>query len=201
MITEQQSNDYVESLRLKMRGTLLRQDSPLDVGLIKSILDTLRSLGVKMPTDEEFLRVATTALGPLVYLPNGLTAEGRILAGTHALEHVDQFHWGEYHGAAGIRPGFDMAWLYLMTGQGRVRLEQRANRAMWEVAHIGLKKPLPTVDEACAFLESGYLLSEDDKKLSHELAASWLTEVGYGIADTAAGQEGIEYIRSSGLQL
>jgi len=194
MITAEQSDLYLEHVRKSVGGSLLQEKSALDIGFVKHMLNTLRALGVKIPSDEEFLEFQTTAIGPMLYLPSGLGPEKRLLAGVHGFEHVSQFQRGEYEDDAGIPEGFAMAFLYLSNGQARVRLEQRANRAAWEVAHIGLKKSLPTVEEVCGIFETGYFLSDDDKKLSKELALQWLTEVRYDIADTAAGRACLEKI-------
>lgn len=199
MISAEHSDGCIEHVRKSVGAMILKERSALDIGVVKHLLGALRALGVKIPSDEEFLEFQTTTIGTMLYLPNGMDAEKRLFAAIHGLEHVSQFQKGEYEGDGGIKDGMEMAFLYLANGQARARLEQRANRAAWEVAHIALKKPLPKIEEACSFLEVGYLLSEDDKKLSRELAAQWLTEVRYGIADTVAGRSGIDYLKSVGV--
>jgi hypothetical protein len=199
MISSENSDACLEHVRKIVGATILREKSLIDIGFVKHFLAVLRSLGVAIPSDEEFLELQTTTIGPMLYIPDGLPAERRLFVGIHGLEHASQFHKGEYEDKVGIREGLAMAFLYFTQGQARVRLEQRANRAAWEVLHIGLGVRLPTTEEACSFLETGYVLSENDRKLSKELAAQWLTEVKYNIADTTAGRAGIEFLKSAGI--
>lgn len=198
-VTEAQCKSYLDILARKTGGKLVKKQSAFEMEMIAKVFDLIRKAGVSVPSEEDFLNRYATTLGPLVYLPDGWDPMTRLLVGTHEFEHVAQWNHGEFESDLGIPGRLDFAWLYLTNGEARVRLEQRANRAYWEVAHIGLGLPLPEVSEACRFLEAGYALSGSDLELSKMLATTWLNEVRYQLVDTEAGAAGIDALRSVGI--
>ena len=201
-VTEAQFQAFQKQLLRPLGGRLINRESAYEMGLIARLFDFLHELGLPLPPREEFLNGYATTLGPMVYLPSGWDPTTKLITLVHEAEHVSQWNTGEFDDDVGIAGHFDMAFLYLTSGQARVRLEQRAARAAGEFIHAVSDLPrLPSIAEATRFLEAGYLLGGEDLAFANDLAVHWLTEVGHGMYDTTAGREAIRVAQTLGIRL
>lgn len=204
MITEAQFQSFQRALLSRMGGRLINRESAYEMGLIGQLFDFLHNLGFPLPSREEFLSNFATTLGPMVYMPSSWDPQTKLITLVHEAEHVRQWATGEFEDDVGIDGHFDMAFLYLFNGQGRVRLEERAARAAGEFVHARRRSDgprLPSIDEATRFLEVSYALGADDLQFSRDLATHWITEVGHGFYDTTAGRAAIEIAEQQGIFL
>jgi len=183
----------------KFHGMVIDKTQATEMAIVGNIFEILHVVGVNVPTAAEFKANFATTLGPLVYLPSGWDSRTQIDVGTHEFTHVDQFWTGEFKGDVGFGAGFGFAYLYLMEPEARVRAEQHAMRAQWELKHLAFGEPLPKPKDCAMILEHGYMLDASALKLAEDLAEVWLTEVYYGKVDTDTGAEAIRIVKALGI--
>lgn len=199
-ITEADVRYFNAEMGRRFRGRVMDKAGSVEMEYVAKILDAIRLIsGKPLPTAQEFLENYATTLLVAIYMPSKWSPELKIEAGTHEFTHVDQLWNGEFDGDAGFGSGFNFAYLYLAEEQARVRAEQRALRAQWEVSHIAFGKPLPHPREMATILEGGYALGPDALKLSEDLAEVWITEVHYGKVDTDTGEHAIKLLQTMGV--
>jgi len=199
-LTDLDARYFLSEMGNRLRGRVLDKAHAVEMQIVANVLDTVRLVaGASLPDAQTFMRDYATTIGPLVYLPDGWDAKTRIDVGTHEFEHVNQFWRGEYGGVGGFSAGPSFAYLYLMDEEVRVRAEQRAMRAQWEVRRVVFGEELPHPSTFATILEGGYALSDKGLKLARDLAEIWTTEVHYGRIDTAAGETAIRVLTAAGL--
>lgn len=199
-LTDLDARYFLSEMGNRLRGRVLDKAHAVEMQIVANVLDTVRLVaGASLPDAQTFMRDYATTIGPLVYLPDGWDAKTRIDVGTHEFEHVNQFWRGEYGGVGGFSAGPSFAYLYLMDEEVRVRAEQRAMRAQWEVRRVVFGEELPHPSTFATILEGGYALSDKGLKLARDLAEIWTTEVHYGRIDTAAGEAAVRVLTAAGL--
>ena len=199
-LVEMDARYFLSEMGNRLRGRVIDKTHAVEMQVVANVLDTVRLVaGAKLPDAQTFMRDYATTIGPLVYLPEGWDTKTLIEVGTHEFEHVNQFWRGEYGGSVGFGSGPSFAYLYLMDEEVRVRAEQRAMRAQWEVRRVAFGEELPHPSTFATILESGYALSDKGLKLARDLAEIWTTEVHYGRIDTAAGEAAIRVLTAAGL--
>ena len=199
-LVEMDARYFLSEMGNRLRGRVIDKTHAVEMQVVANVLDTVRLVaGVKLPDAQTFMRDYATTIGPLVYLPEGWDTKTLIEVGTHEFEHVNQFWRGEYGGSVGFAAGPSFAYLYLMDEEVRVRAEQRAMRAQWEVRHVVFGDEMPHPSTFATILESGYALSDKGLKLARDLAEIWTTEVHYGRVDTAAGEAAIRVLSAAGM--
>lgn len=199
-LTAMDARFFLSEMSNRLRGRVLDKSQAVEMQIVASVLDVVRvATGQRLPDAQTFMRSYATTIGPLVYLPEGWDPRTLIDVGTHEFEHVNQFWRGEFGGSVGFGGGASFAYLYLMDEEVRVRAEQRAMRAQWEVRRVVFGEDLPHPSTFATILEQGYALSDKALTLSRDLAEIWTTEVHYGRIDTTAGDVAIRVLSSMGL--
>ena len=199
-LTEMDVRYFLSEMGNRLRGRVIDKTSAVEMQIVANVLDTVRLVaGAKLPDATTFMQQYATTIGPLVYLPEGWSREMVVEVATHEFEHVTQFWRGEYgSGGGGFGAGPSFAYLYLMDEEVRVRAEQRALRAQWEMRRAVFGHELPHPSTFVEILERGYALSEKSLRLARDLAEVWTTEVHYGRVDTTAGEVAIRVLSAMG---
>lgn len=199
-VTAMDARFFLSEMGNRLRGRVLDKTHAVEMQIVANVLDTVRiATGGALPDAQTFMKDYATTIGPLVYLPEGWDPRTMIDVATHEFEHVNQFWRGEFGGSGGFGGGASFAYLYLMDEEVRVRAEQRAMRAQWEVRRAVFGEDLPPPNVFATILEQGYALSPKALRLSRDLAEVWTTEVHYGRVDTTAGEVAIRVLSSMGL--
>jgi hypothetical protein len=143
-------------------------------------------LGANVPSSEEFLTGFATTLGPVVFLPGGVTdPKRRIGLVLHEAGHVQAF-WHE--------PLF-MPRAYLQSGEKRATYEAAAERGRFEGMHQ-LYGELPTADRVNTFLAHGYACAAPDVTLAQQLLDEAGTAAASGVLSSPVGLAVAEWKRA-----
>lgn len=174
-------------------------------GAVRAVFDQLRALGVAVPNAEELDRTAH-GIGPL-YIPptDELDPLNKVAIICHEGTHIAQFFEGEFHNdiphdKRDLGGGTEFAWLYLVNPLARLRFEQRAERARWELL-AALGKPLPTAAEHVDTLFSYYALPDtaELRRFAHDLAESNLIGARLAHPQSPTAQLAIRLLRAEGV--
>lgn len=181
---------------------VVRRTQAVEMQVIAGVLDAIRPIaGSRVPSGNDWMRFAT-AIGPKIYMPDGLTLKQWVEILTHELEHVSQFWRGEFpEGSVGERAlpnGIGMMFLYLTQDIARVRYECRAYAAGAEALSV-LREPLPSLHEVVAPLEGGYLLGKEAQTLASSIMDANLNSIDAGTLTTTAGRLSDEVLRELSL--
>lgn len=143
-------------------------------------------LGVGVPTSQEFLTGYATTLGPVVFLPAGITDPKRRLGLVlHEIGHVQAF-WHE--------PLF-MPRAYLQSGEKRAAYEAGAERGRFEGMNQ-LFGELPSADRVHTFLAHGYACDAADVTLAQQLLDIAGTATAAGVVSSPVGLAVAEWMRA-----
>lgn len=133
--------------------------------------------GLNLPTAEEFLKRFATTLGPVIFLPVGLTdPKRRALLLLHEFGHVAGF-WEE--------PLF-YPRAYVQSGEKRAGFEALSERGRIEGAWL-LYGELPTAEHVHAFMEHGYAVAAADSGLAQQLVDAAATAASSGHISSPVG--------------
>lgn len=199
-ITDGDVRHFHSEMGRRFHGSVIDKDNAIEMKIVANVLDTIRLVtGRPLPSAQEFMQNYATTLLNRIYIPPTWDAATRLSVGVHEFTHVDQLWHGEFEGDEGIGGSFGFAYLYLTEDEARIRLEQRALRAQWEVNYIALGQPLPSPKDMTEILEGGYALSPTSLQLAEDLADLWITEVHYGKVDTETGIQAIKLLRTMGV--
>jgi len=186
-ITPEIADAFVSAMCTQFHARVVRKSQAVEMQFLGALFDIARVVGINVPAGHDFARYATT-IGPMIYLPDGLTPEQTVEIVTHELQHVEQFWKG----------GFGFAWLYLVEGEARVTYEAEAYAAGLAVS-LALGKPLPSLDDLALPLEGGYALAPEHVTLGRTLLEQQATSTALGIVTTKAGAAALQWLRSHGV--
>lgn len=170
--------------RLKARVVVKGDSSVMRV--IAETFGVAAMLGANVPTSQEFLTGFATTLGPVVFLPAGVTdPKRRIGLVFHEVGHVQAF-WHE--------PLF-MPRAYLQSGEKRATYEAAAERGRFEGMNQ-LYGELPTADRVHTFLAHGYACDAPDVTLAQQLLDGAATATAAGVLSSPVGLAVAEWKRA-----
>ena len=162
----------------KYRAVVLEKDDSTIMRVIAMAFGVLALFGVGVPTSEAFLTRYATTLGPVIFMPKGLTDPvRRLLLLLHELGHVRQF-WDD-------PLGFPRA--YVGSEERRAIYEAEAERGRIEGDWV-LTGALPTAGAIAGFMEHGYAVSVQAADLARDLLASAATTTSHGLLATDVGK-------------
>lgn len=186
-ITQETADAFCSAMCSQFSARIARKSQAIEMKVVGTLFDLARLVGINVPAGHDFERFATT-LGPMIYLPDGLTPEQTVEIVTHECQHVRQF-WTR---------GFEFLWLYLVEPEARVRHEAEAYGAGLSVQHA-LTGTMPTLDDIVLPLEGGYSLAPEHVALGRLLLEQQATAIADGIVTTEAGSAALKWLRSHGV--
>jgi hypothetical protein len=177
---------FKDALATRFHARIVRREDAFEMRLLAMALDALRGMtGLPLPDFETFLRGYATTIGPLVYLPSGLSPDDEMELVVHEVQHVAQ--WNAAPGQTGLPGRCGMLWLYLVEPEARVRFEVEANRAAME-HRWARSRTLALLDDLVHPLEGGYALGAAEVTLGRDLLEAAATSVSHGVVSTVVGQ-------------
>lgn len=190
--TQAEADAFALEMSRRFHARIIRKDMAIEMQLLAALFDGLRALGVQLPVGGDFLNHWATTLGPFIYMPPGLSPDDQIEVLAHEMQHVHQF-WG---GAsqAGLGGGLNMAFLYLVEPEARVRYEVDAYRTGLEV-QFARARALPGLEQLVMPLEGGYALGANEHELARDLLEVAATSVSKGVVTTEAGRAALDVLR------
>lgn len=188
-ITQEIADAFSSHMCSRFNARIVRKSTAVEMKIVGALFDIARVFSSTVPSGHQFERFATT-IGPMIYLPDGLSPEDTVVIVTHECQHVQQF-WKE---------NFGMMWLYLTEGEARVRYEAEAYGADLAVRFaLNDNFTLPALDDLALPLEGGYALSPAHIELGRSLLEQQATSVQVGFSTIEAGEEALKWLRSHGV--
>lgn len=170
----------------RFRARIVVKGDSTAMHVIAEVFGVGALLGLNVPTSQEFLTGFATTLGPVVFLPAGITDPRRRLGLVlHEIGHVQAF-WHE--------PLF-MPRAYLQSGEKRAAYEAGAERGRFEGMHQ-LFGELPSADRVHTFLAHGYACDAADVTLAQQLLDAAGTATAAGVLSSPVGLAVAEWKRA-----
>ena len=181
--TQAEANRFKARMAERFHAREQDKSKAAEMAWLAQGFDVARTFGAAVPAGHVFATYATT-LGPIIYLPEGLSPDEQIDIFTHEIEHVRQF-WAH---------GFEFAWLYLTAPEARARYEAEAFTQQFKLRYARTGR-LPTLDEVSFPLEQGYALPPGDVALGLTSIEQWLTSIAAGLIVGEVSAEAIRILK------
>lgn len=197
-VTAAEANEFATRMCQQCSATIIHKTDVPYVQVLAYMLDALRVAGIMVPPGDSFLHRDAITLGPIVFMPDGLSPSETVEVVTHECQHVLQFWYGTDQAAMPHGPG--IAWLYLTEPEARVRYEVEAYRAGLEV-RVAMTGRVPSLAEIMTPFEQGYMLDPAMIEFTRELMTVAATTMASGIRMTGAAIKAYPVLRSIDTEL
>lgn len=191
-LTDKDFRSLSAYLSTRAKAHVVFKQDAIEMKMMASVIDDVRGIlgsSVISMTGKDWMERYATTIGPLVYIPENWSPLAKVCGLVHEIQHVHQ--WNKRQPQSDLPSDLGFAWLYLTSGEARVRFEVEGYRAGQLEAYRLLTGTIPDLGPLAAPLEGPtYILSDEDKKLAHVLLGVAGTTVESGVfPSTEAGRD------------